>query len=210
MLEVHCQCCGEKAAVQGFLAAAQTPCPRCGQLLMGALEKGKRTVRPVLFDQTPSAAPAAYAPSSSARLWLSVGAGCLAGLALVGAIACAGQAIPLHVRGAVLGALTGVLWAPVIALVLFVYMITPVINLGLAGVLGDCTWNGVSRALCERKIRHLVLPMMIFLVLPMAICGYGGSKTREITNAALVLGAVGAVALGTIGGGVCSKFTSAN
>ncbi len=206
MFEVNCQSCGEKAAVQSFLAAAQKPCPRCGQFLMGALEQGTRTIRPAAFDVTPAAPPRAYAPYNPARLWLSVFAGGLLGLAGVGAIAYAGPAIPLHVRGAMLGALTGVLWAPVIALTLFVYMITPIINLGLAGVLGDCTWNGVSRALCERKLRHLFLPFVIFLVLPMAICGLGGSKTKAITNAALVTAALGAVALGAVGGGICSRF----
>jgi hypothetical protein len=206
MFEVNCQSCGGKASVQSFLAAAQKACPHCGQFLMGALEQGTRTVRPAGFEQSPAAPPVAYAPSSPARLWLSVIAGGLTGLAGVGVIAYAGQTIPVHVRGALLGALSGVLWAPVVAISLFLFMIIPFVNLGLAGVLGDCTWTSVSRALCERKLRHLILPFIVFLVLPMAICGFGGSKFKTITNPALVTAALGAAALGAVVGGIGSRF----
>ena len=64
MIELTCKSCKEKVGVESFLAAAQQPCRRCGQLLMGPLSRGGRTVRPAAFDGAlPSAAEFAAAYS---------------------------------------------------------------------------------------------------------------------------------------------------
>src|SRR5581483_6261680 len=114
MIEVTCQTCGTKAGVQSLLAAAQQPCGRCGQLLMGALERGSRTVRPPEFaeDAAPPAWPDAPGRDNPAALWVGIFLGAVAGVALVVAVHKLGPVLPLHVRGAVLGALTGVILTP--------------------------------------------------------------------------------------------------
>src|SRR5262249_29454844 len=114
---------------------------------------------------------------------------------------------PLHIRGAILGALTGVLWAPVIAVGLFIYMLVPILNLSLLGVLGDCTWNRISEALNQRRLGPLLVPFLIFVALPMGLCGLGGSKTKSITTPMHVGAALGATALGTVIGGIAANVS---
>src|SRR5262249_46130908 len=174
--------CGEKAEVQSFLGAARQPCGRCGQLLMGPLE---------------------HRSSNSAKLWLGVLAGALVGVGLVVTVARLGPAIPSATRGAVLGALSGVLLAPVFAMASFIAML--VLPFSLDGILGNSLWTRLARALHERRARYLLLPVLVFLVLPMAACALGGSKMQN-PNALLVSAGLGAVVLGAVVGGVCGTL----
>jgi hypothetical protein len=201
VIEVSCQSCGEKVGVQSFLAAAEQPCGRCGQLLMGALARGTRIARPAGFEEVPSPGPYEHGSGSAAALWLGVLTGILAGVTVVGAIAYLGPAIPLRVRGAVLGALSGVLLTPVLALGSFFIMLVGPFSLG--GILGDSLWTRLARANTERRFRPLIIPLLVFLVLPMVLCGMGGSKAHAITTPLLLSAGLGAVLLGAVGGGLC-------
>src|SRR5687768_1178828 len=116
-MELACQNCGHKATVQGFLAAAQQACVKCGQLLMGELGKGTRTVRP----DAPAAIdvpadPCSRAASNAAGLWLGVVVGLVGGIGLVVLLSqLGGSVLPRSQQGAALGALAGVLLCPVLA-----------------------------------------------------------------------------------------------
>jgi hypothetical protein len=204
MIVVHCQSCGQKTPVPSYLTAAEEPCNHCGQLLMGALEQPKRVMRPVAVSAVPSF-PVEHIPSSKSRVLLGIILGGFAGLAAVYFLANFGAFIPLHVRGAILGAFAGVLLAPLIALALFVYMLVPILNLSLLGVLGDCTWSRISDALNQRRLRPLAVPLFIFVVLPMAACGLGGSKTKATTAPLHAAASLGALAFGAISGGIAAN-----
>jgi hypothetical protein len=113
-----------------------------------------------------------------------------------------GSALPQNVRGGVLGALTGVLLSPVIAIVSFILMIVPPFKwIDVFAMVSDSAWDRMSRAFFQGKLRHLVFPALLFLVLPMAACGYGGSKMNPAEMH--VSAGLGAVLLGVIVGGVC-------
>jgi hypothetical protein len=75
------------------------------------------------------------------------------------------------------------------------------------GILGDCTWSRISDALIQRRVRPLVLPFIVFVVLPMALCGLGGSKTKTTTAAMHVPAALGALMLGAVGGGILANIS---
>ena len=198
-MEVTCQTCGQKVKVQSFLAAAQQPCGKCGQLLMGPLDRGTRTARPTGFGEAlPSSQPLAYAPSSSAGLWCGMAAGVLVGLGIVIAVSLMGRAIPLPVQGAVLGALSGVLLTPILAVSTFLAMFLP---FSLEGVLGDSMWTRIATALHERKLGQLFFPCLIYVVLPMALCGLGGSKMADVSVLRISAG-LGAILLGAVAGAV--------
>jgi hypothetical protein len=199
MIEITCQTCAEKVGVESFLTAAQQPCTRCGNLLMGALSRSKNTYRPSDYADIPSQ-PYAPGRGSKGGLWVGVFAGGVFGIAGVVALAFFGPAIPAHIRGAILGALMGVVLAPVIAIVSFIFMLIPGLN--LIGMIGDSAWNGLARALHEGKIRYLWFPMLIFVVLPMAALGYGGSKMNPNQTPMLVAAGLGAAILGGVLGGV--------
>lgn len=202
MIELTCRTCEEKVGVESLLAAAQQSCSRCGQLLMGPLERSRRTVRPSAVAEL---SPQQFEPGrgSVVGLWLGVLGGGLLGLSVVGAVAFFGPAIPLQVRGALLGALAGVLLAPVLAVGSFLLMLIPPLN--LIGMIGDSAWSRMARALHERRLRHLIFPVFIFVVLPMAGCGLGASKTKAIDPGLLMSAGLGAVILGSVVGGACGN-----
>jgi hypothetical protein len=133
--------------------------------------------------------------------------GGIVGLVAVYLVANLGAVIPLQIRGAILGSLMGVLLAPLIAMALFVFMIVPILNIGLLGVLGDCTWNNISDALNQRRLRPLLTPFVTFIVLPMALCAVGGSKTKTLTAPQYVAAALGALALGVVIGGILANIS---
>jgi hypothetical protein len=160
-------------------------------------------MRPPGFAGAPP--PEGYIAASRSRVILGIILGGLVGLGAVCGLASLGAEIPLPVRGAILGALMGVLLAPVIALALFLLMIVPVVNIGLLGILGDCTWSRISDALIHRRVRFLLLPFMILVVLPMALCGFGGSKVKATSSAMHLPAALGALVLGAVGGGIVAN-----
>src|SRR5262245_26625446 len=116
MIEMACQNCASKVSVRSCLAAAQQTCSRCCQRGMGKLESSRRTARPAGFDDRPPSPQLEPRSDSSSGMWLGMLAGVLAGIGLVAAVAYLGAAIPREVRGGILGALTGVLLAPILAL----------------------------------------------------------------------------------------------
>ena len=201
MIELSCQRCGEKAGVQSFLAAAQQPCGRCGQLLMGPLSRGRRTARPAAAPGPP---PGEHGTGSPAGVGLGILAGAVAGFAVVVAVGHAGPALPWAVRNAVLGALTGVLLTPVLAVSSFLSMI--VLPFSLEGILGDSAWNRLATALNHRTLRPLLMPFLVFVVLPMAACGYGGSRMKPTGPSLLFTAGLGAVLLGATLGGICGSL----
>ena len=201
MIEVSCQTCGEKASVEGFLAAAQQPCGRCGQLLMGPLARGTRVARPQGFAESPSPEAFAHGPGSAASPWLGIFGGALFGAGVVVAIAFLGPQLSLPVRGAVLGALAAVLLAPVLAIGSFLIMLVGPLSLG--GIFGDGMWSRLARAHIERRFRPLLMPLLFFVVLPMTLGGMGGSKLKVINTPLLWGAGLGAVGLGAVVGGVC-------
>jgi hypothetical protein len=200
VIEVTCQTCGEKASVSGFLAAAQQPCGHCGQLLMGPLARGARTARPAGFGDLPAPQPPAYGPGSSAGLWVGAFLGVVAGLGVVVGVAALGPAVTPTLRGTILGALMGVLLAPVLAVASFLLMLVSPFSLG--GVFGDGMWSRLARSLNERRIRHLLVPFLGLVVLPMVLCGLGGSKVKATNTPMLITAGLGAMLLGAILGTV--------
>jgi hypothetical protein len=162
---------------------------------MGPVGSGYRT-----YGQTGIDAFSGERRGGTAALWMGVFAGAGLGISGVVALGMFGAPIPAHIRGAVLGALMGVLLGPVIAIVSFIFMLIPGLN--LIGMIGDSAWNGLARALHEGKIRHLWFPMLIFVVLPMSATGYGGSKMNHNQMPMLVCASLGAAVLGGVLGGV--------
>src|SRR5262249_36431860 len=156
-----------------------------GQLLMGPLARGTRTARPAWFEETPPP-PRQFAPGAgnSAGLWVGVIVGMLAGLGAVVAVASMGPAIPLPVRGPLRAALAGVLLAPVLAVGSFLTML--VSPFSLEGILGDGMWSRMAKALHHRRVGPLILPLLVFVVLPMALCGWGGSKMKAINTPMMI------------------------
>lgn len=203
MIELTCASCGDKVKAQGFLAAAQQSCPRCGQLVMGPLAAGSRKARPMIFDGQPPA-PSFGRSGGSAGLWLGMLVGVGAGIALVVAMAHGGRIIPQEVQGAVLGALMGSLFAPVIAIASFLPML--ILPFSLEGIFGDSIWSRLARANTERRLGPLFIPFLILLVLPMTVCGFGGSKMSSIDTPMVVLAGMGAVMLGLLFGGICGTI----
>jgi hypothetical protein len=204
MYEMTCQSCRAKVQVQSFLTAAQEPCKQCGQLLMGPLAAGGRTVRPAGFDD-PVAGPAwDRGTGGSNATWVGLTVGVLAGVAAVAAVAQLGPAIPLNVRGAVLGALTGVLLAPVFAVCLFVSML--IFPFGLEGILGDSVWTRLARAHNEQRIAPLLIPFLILVVAPMAACAFGGARMTAVTAPMLLSAGLGAMVLGALVGSLAGAL----
>jgi hypothetical protein len=194
-VEISCQTCGTKVETQSFLVAAQQPCVKCGQLLIGRLSSGTRTARPAGFDND---VPAALEMGSggSSGIWTGMVLGILVGVGIVALMAYAGPAIPTRVRGAVLYALMGVLLSPILAISSFISML--VLPFSLEGILGDGMWTRLARANNERRIGPLIVPFLVFVGLPMGLCGLGGLKLSVIETPAVVGAALGAVLLGAI------------
>ncbi len=205
MIALQCQSCGQKASVQSLLSAARQRCDKCGRLLMGALDGGTRVDRPSGFGES-LAGPVTCVPSSKGRVACGILLGGVAGILAVVFLASPGNFLPLQVRGVLLGALMGVLLAPVIAVALFIFMIVPIVNIGLLGVLGDCTWRRISEALCSRRLRPLLLPFLVFFALPMGLCGYAGWKSKTSTAPIHLAAALGASALGAVVGGLFANL----
>src|SRR5262249_8570360 len=162
--------CGTKAAVQSFLTAAQQTCSRCGQLLMGALSAGGRTIRPPGFDGPLPSFPGEQGRSKTG-IWIGMFVGVFLGIGIVAAMAYMQRTIPLQTRGAMLGALMGVLLAPVIMLSSFLSMI--ILPFSLEGILGDSMWSRLARANNERRLGPLFMPFLIYVGGPMTLCGWG-------------------------------------
>jgi hypothetical protein len=110
------------------------------------------------------------------------------------------------VRNAVLGALTGVLLTPVLAVSSFLSML--VLPFSLEGILGDSAWNRLATALNHRTLRPLLMPFLVFVVLPMAACGYGGSRMKPNGPSLLFTAGLGAVLLGATLGGICGSLAA--
>jgi hypothetical protein len=202
MIEVTCQACGAHARVESLLDAAQHPCRKCGGLLMGPLARSTRKVRPQRLARHNQ--PFEQGPASRVPIWLGIVAGAFAGIAVVNVVDHLGTAIPLPQRGALLGALSGVLLAPVVAvLLLLLKFLGP---MSLLGILGDSAWERLATAVNERRLRHLVVPLFVFVVLPMALCGLGGSRSKVIDSSILASAVLGAVFLGAFVGGVCGAL----
>ena len=198
-MEFRCQTCGEKAEVAGFLAAAQQACAKCGNLLMGELDRGTRGVRPQwTMDQPPPQVPLANSPPSATGLCVGMVIGIVAGVGVVVAVGVLGTGLPQHTRGAVLGACSGVLLVPFVMMFSFVSMFMP---WSIDGILGTDLWNQIARANNERKYGHLVGPLLFYVVLPMALCGFGGSRMRDIHLLVYSAG-LGAAILGAILGSI--------
>jgi hypothetical protein len=131
-------------------------------------------------------------------------AGMVAGIAVVAAVSQAGRAIPLDVKGAVLGALMGVLLAPVLAISSFVSML--ILPFSLEGIFGDSVWTRLATANTERRLGPLFMPFLFLVALPMAVCGFGGSKMRAIDTPMVILAGLGAAMLGLLLGGICGAI----
>jgi hypothetical protein len=112
----------------------------------------------------------------------------------------------LATRGALLGALMGVLLAPVLAIGSFLAML--ILPLSLTAMFGDSMWTRLAAALHERRLRPLIIPVIFFVVLPMAVCGLGGSKTKAIETPMLISAGLGAAVLGAIIGGIAGSLLS--
>src|SRR5260370_256256 len=169
MIEVTCQTCGEKTPAQSFLTAAEQLCGKCGQLLMGPLARGSRTARPAGFEESlPCPNGPEYGPSNTAGLWAGVVAGVAVGIGAVAAVANMGAVIPLSLRGVLLAALTGVVLAPVLAFGSFISML--VLPFSLEGIFGDSMCSRMAKALHHRSPGKLFLPILFYLLVPMALC----------------------------------------
>jgi hypothetical protein len=141
-------------------------------------------------------------------MWIGMLVGMLAGVGAVVAVGYLGPAIHLQVRGAVVGALTGVLLAPVLVVGSFLAMLASmfVMPWSLEGMLGESLWSRLARALNERRLRPLFFPLLFFVVLPMALCALGGSRMKTINTPILFAAGLGAVVLGAILGAACGAL----
>jgi hypothetical protein len=201
MIELTCQTCAEKVGVQSLLAAAQQSCLRCGHLLMGPLDRSSRVARPSSPEQLRTQS---FADGGRGRggVWAGVFVGGCIGVGAVVALTQLGSSLPQNVRGGVLGALSGVLLSPVMLIASFLLMIVPPFKwIDVFAMVSDSAWDRMSRAFIQGKLRHLVFPVLLFLVLPMAACGYGGAKMNP--NELQISAGLGALLLGAIVGGVC-------
>lgn len=198
-MQFNCQTCGETSDVKSLLAASREPCPYCGQLLMGPLERGTRTVLPAAYG---APLPECQPPGMSCP-GLGAIVGMIAGIGLVVAVAQAGSAIPVSTRGAILGGLTGALLSPVLAISGFISML--IFPISLEGLLGDSLWNRLAKALNHRTVRPLFLPVLFYVVCPMALCAFGGTRVRNPDTLTPAAG-LGAALLGAAIGCICGCF----
>jgi hypothetical protein len=191
VIEITCKNCGETIGVQSLLAAAQQPCEKCGRTLMG----------PMAGQSGSPSAPAWAEPGSRnhGSTLFGMVAGVFVGIGIVAAMAFLGVLIPTQVRGAVLGALIGVLLAPLLAVSSFISMFLP---WTLESIIGDSMWTRIATGMRERRFGPFVLPLLVFVVLPMGLCALGGARVTAITNPMLFAASVGAIVLGAILGGV--------
>jgi hypothetical protein len=190
VIEISCSTCGEKAQVQSFLTAAQQPCGRCGRLLLGG-------------SAGPSKGPA-WEQGSSGGMRLGVFLGILVAIGGVFAVSQMGLAIPHSVKGAILGALSAVLLAPVIAISSFLSMM--LLPFSLEAILGDTIWTRLARANNERSLAPLFLPFLILVGLPMTLGAYGGSRVVSIETPLVIGAGLGAILLGALVGAVAGSM----
>jgi hypothetical protein len=115
-----------------------------------------------------------------------------------------GRAIPLAAQGAVLGALSAVLLAPVIALSSFFSML--ILPFSLEGIFGDSVWSRLARANNERRLAPLFLPFLILVGLPMTLGGLGGARVKVIETPLVIGAGLGAVLLGAIVGAMVGSM----
>jgi hypothetical protein len=203
MIELACQNCGTTVGVKSFLAAAQQPCRHCGRLLMGSLGSSPRISRP--GDPAPALPAGAGSTGSPLGMWSGILLGMAAGIAGVVAFSRADLGLPWHTRNAVLGALTGVMLTPVFAVSSFLSMM--ILPFSLEGVLGDSLWDRIARAVNHRVLGPLFLPALVYVVLPMALCAYGGSKMKPNGPSLAAPAGVGAAMLGAVLGEIGGAMT---
>jgi hypothetical protein len=202
MIELRCKNCGEKTGVKSLIAAASQACVNCGHGLMGGAVP--RTPGAIDFGSATTPAWQESGASSSTRIIVGAIVGAIAGVGLVVGLGYLGQDVPVRTRGAILGALMGVLLSPVLVISSFLSMMF--LPFSFEGVLGDSLWSRIARGLREGCIGPLVLPILFFVGLPMGLCALGGAKMTVIGPPALVTASLGAILLGTIVGGVCASI----
>ncbi len=196
-MEWSCANCGEKVEVSSLLAAAAQPCSHCGQLLMGPLEHGKRMARPPSWEAPPPDLPRT---GSSAGAWLGMLAGLIGGPLLAAGIAQTEPVLTWPVRNALLGALAGVLLSPILAVSSFISL--RFLPFTLEAYLGEGVWSRVARAIHEHTPWPLFLPFLYLFGLPMAVCGFGGSRMTPTDPSLASPAALGAALLGVVLGGI--------
>jgi hypothetical protein len=190
VIEITCSTCGQTAHTQSFLSAAQQACGYCGHLLMGG-------------GPAPGKKPA-WSAGPSGGMWTGVIAGVLVAVGAVAVVSQTGRAIPLHVQGAVLGALAAVLLGPIIAVSSFISML--VLPFSLEAVFGDSVWSRLARANNERSLAPLFLPFVFLVALPMALGAFGGSRLKVIEPGLVIGAGLGAVLLGAIVGAMLGSL----
>ncbi len=163
--------------------------------LMGPLERGTRTRRPANFDAIPlPALPLGKGRANPLGKWVGLMVGMILGLALVAVLAHEERGMSVAACGAIVGGLSGILLTPFIAMFLFLAML--LMPWTLDGMLGDSVWTRISRSINERRWRPLLVPIVVCVVLPMAVCGFGASRTKEINRSMFVPAGLGAMVLG--------------
>jgi hypothetical protein len=129
---------------------------------------------------------------------LIVGAVCGGGVA--GAVALLGGALSVPVRGAILGALTGLVVAPLIVLAMFWSMITrPMSTRGMAS---EGALSRLATAVLHRKYGAVAAHVSILLLVAMGIGGFAGCHVHAVGPALVLLAVLGAAVLGAGAGAV--------
>jgi hypothetical protein len=190
VIEITCSTCGQTAHTQSFLSAAQQACGYCGHLLLGGSPAGGN--KP------------AWSSDSSGGMWTGVIAGVIAAVGAVAVVSQTGRAIPVHVQGAVLGALSAVLLGPVIAVSSFISML--VLPFSLEAVFGDSVWSRLARANNERSLAPLFLPFVFLVGLPMTLGAFAGARVKVVETPLVISAGVGAVLLGAIVGAMLGSL----
>src|SRR5262249_41629497 len=138
-----------------------------------------------------------------------VSTGDLSGL-IVGAVAGAvfalsfgllDEAVPLEARGLILGGLTGVLFAPFIAIALFLSMLfrpwTP------QGMMAESVMSRLTNAAIHRRYGRLAVGLSFFVLVGMVVGGLLGYHTRSVGPALTVPAVLGGAILGAVVGTLC-------
>jgi hypothetical protein len=198
MIEITCRHCGTKEMVTGLLAAAQQPCAACGKPLMGEQTAREFSAPPPSLNDLPPApgstpgAPAGKLDFNGLMLGAVIGALVPAGVAMFG------DGLDLALRGIILGALTGVVFTPFIALGMFFTAIRTRHSMfvGLSEMASKGVIDGLANAVIERRFGKALFFLGIFVFIGMGCGGLLGSGVHEIKMPLLVLAMLGGACLG--------------
>ena len=185
MVEITCPNCGRTVEIENS-AGPHQDCPHCGLPLPSG--------PPMEGDPPPNT-------GESSAAWILVGViGGLVGFSAALGIGQLDQQMAVEVRGTVLGALAGVLLAPVFILGVFIRQLQFPLGWGGSGWINpwisEALWSRIARGVSERAYGQAATVVAGFVLLGMGIGGWIGSSAKTIPVTVVWLAALGATGLG--------------